>query len=275
MKQPHSTEISPPNQPIPMKNNPARWVEFGAVMGGTFLIFLVLDRSASWLGSLRGEAGLLVCALVIATSLLVERLFFKTRIRQAVQRLGLGYPTPQVIGVTLLASLGLLAFFPLFSLVTGAAVSLRSDWMWLALGLFAQHGLAEELLFRGFAFGHLRRGRTFWRAAWLSLIPFVAVHLLLLNSLSLPLALTSISLAVASSLPLAYLFDRGRRTIWGPALLHFAIHVIKLVNISEAFYTSAALAWMVVCAVVPYLVFAFPPIFFTPDRSADSEEGPA
>jgi membrane protease YdiL (CAAX protease family) len=211
---------------------------------------------------------LLVCALVIVATLVVERLLFKTGLRQAARRLGLGYPNPRVMAVALLVCLILLAFFPLFSLVTGAPVTVRSDWLWLVLGLFAQHGLAEELLFRGFTFGHLREGRTFWRAAWLSLVPFVAVHLLLLTSLSLPLALASISLAVASSLPFAYLFDRGYRTIWAPALLHFAVHTIKLVNIPEAFYTPAAVAWMVLCAVVPYLVFALPQRFFTPGQRA-------
>lgn len=237
--------------------------EFSYVLVGTFLIWLVLDRAAAWLGSLRGEAGLLVCALVVATTLLVERLLFKTGPWQAIQELGLRYPDPRALGVALLVSLGLFVFFPLFSLVTGAQVSLRSDWLWLAFGLFAQHGLAEELLFRGFTFGHLREGRTFWQAAFLSLVPFVAVHLLLLTSLSLPLALASIGLAVASSLPLAYLFDCGYRTIWAPALVHFAVHAIKLVNIADASYTPAALAWIVACAVVPYLVFAFPRRFFT------------
>ena len=46
-------------------------------------------------------------------------------------------------------------------------------------GLFAQAGIAEELLFRGYLFGHLREGRSFWRAALLSMPPFLAVHLLL------------------------------------------------------------------------------------------------
>jgi hypothetical protein len=84
-----------------------------------------------------------------------------------------------------------------------------------------------------------------------------------LTTLSLPLALASISLAIASSLPLAYLFDCGHRTIWAPALLHFTMHAIKLVNIPEVFYTPAALAWMAICALVPYLIFAFPQSFFT------------
>jgi membrane protease YdiL (CAAX protease family) len=39
--------------------------------------------------------------------------------------------------------------------------------------------VAEEVLFRGYLFGHLRRGRSFWRAAVLSMLPFVCVHLLL------------------------------------------------------------------------------------------------
>ena len=104
---------------------------------------------------------------------------------------------------------------------------------------------------------------------WWPWVPFVAVHLLLLTSLSLPIALASISLAVASSLPFAYLFDRGHRTIWAPALLHFVVHAIKLVNIPDAFYTPVVLAWMATCAMVPYLVFAFPQRFFTPDQRAD------
>jgi membrane protease YdiL (CAAX protease family) len=224
----------------------------------------VFDRTATWLGSTRGAAGLLVCALVFVTTLLVERLLFKTGVRRAAQRLGLGYPDSRAMGLALLISLVLLAFYPLFSLVTGAQVSLRGDWLWLALGLFAQHGLAEELLFRGFAFGHLREGRGFWRATWLSMVPFVTVHLLLLTSLSLPLALASIGLAIASSLPLAFLFDRAHQTIWAPALVHFAIHTIKLVDIPEALYTPAALAWMAICVAVPYLVFAFPQRLLTP-----------
>jgi membrane protease YdiL (CAAX protease family) len=183
----HPLESSPPSEHVPERDYLQRWQELGYIVVGTFLIWLVFDRAATWLGSLRGEAGLLVCALVIIATLLVERLLFKTGLRQVVERLGLGYPNLRAMRVALLVSLILLAFFPLFSLVSGVQVSLQSDWLWLAFGLFAQHGLAAELLFRGFTFGHLRAGHTFWRATWLSLVPFVAVHLLLLTSLSLPL----------------------------------------------------------------------------------------
>jgi hypothetical protein len=39
-------------------------------------------------------------------------------------------------------------------------------------------------------------------------------------------------------------------------------------KIPDAFFIPAALAWMVVCAVIPYLVFALPNRFFASDRRA-------
>jgi membrane protease YdiL (CAAX protease family) len=68
-------------------------------------------------------------------------------------------------------------FFPLFARATATPLAARDGWPLLLPGLFAQGGIAEECLFRGYLFGHLRRERSFWRAAWLSVPPFVAVHL--------------------------------------------------------------------------------------------------
>jgi hypothetical protein len=78
----HSIESPQPIEQI-QETGRQQWgrKEFGYVLAGTFLIWLVLDRSAAWLGSLRGEAGLWVCALVIVTTLLVERVLFKTSIQ--------------------------------------------------------------------------------------------------------------------------------------------------------------------------------------------------
>jgi membrane protease YdiL (CAAX protease family) len=49
-------------------------------------------------------------------------------------------------------------------LASGNDLPLRSGWLWLAVGLFAYHGLAEELAWRGYAFRRLRQGRTFGAA---------------------------------------------------------------------------------------------------------------
>jgi len=56
------------------------------------------------------------------------------------------------------------------------SIRLRSDALMLALGMFAQGGIAEEVVFRGFLFRRLRITRTFWRAACLAAVPFVIVH---------------------------------------------------------------------------------------------------
>ena len=71
-----------------------------------------------------------------------------------------------------------------------------------------------------------------------------------------PVALAAILLSIVISFPLAYLFELGGHTVWGPALLHFVIQatvkVIVLPNPAESF----ALVWMIASAVVPLLVFA-------------------
>lgn len=237
---------------------------FGIVVAGFVVIWVVLDRSATWLDSNVGEAGVLVCALVIVTALAVERLLFGKGARRALRRLGFGWPNGRAILVGLLVALAMIAFYPAFSFITGAQVSLRDGWLLMALGLFTQHGIAEETLFRGYLFRHLREGRAFWRAAFLSLVPFVAVHLLLLVHLDFSVAVASILVAIATAFPLAYMFERDNNTICAPALIHGAAHSIKLVSNPDGVFPTAALIWLVVVAVVPYLVFAFPKRFFEP-----------
>ena len=112
-------------------------------------------------------------------------------------------------------------FFPLFARATATPIAARDGWPLLLPGLLAQGGIAEECLFRGYLFGHLRRERSFWRAAWLSVPPFVAVHLLLFTYMPVPVAAAATLLSLVMSFPLARLYDLGGGTIWAPALLHF------------------------------------------------------
>ena len=114
-------------------------------------------------------------------------------------------------------------------------------WMALIPGLFAQAGIAEEVLFRAYLFGNLRIGRTFWQAARLSMLPFVAVHLVLFALMPWPVALAAVLLSMVIAFPMARLFELGGSTIF-----------IVLPE-DSAFLL---LAWMVASAVVPMLVFA-------------------
>jgi membrane protease YdiL (CAAX protease family) len=234
----------------------ARSSEYLKLTAGFAIIYLVLDRSATWTNSLYGEYGLLICTLVLATALLVERWLFGRTPRRALGALGLGRPSGRGLLAALLASLPLLAYFPILALVSGQPLTLRDGWLWIAVGVLLQGGIAEELLWRGYLFRQLRATRGFWRAAAIAMIYMVAQHVLLLWQLPLPIAIAALVVALLSSFPLAHLFEAGGNTIWAPALLHCVIQgALKVVVVPEAYLLPAQLGWMAASVVVPYLAF--------------------
>jgi membrane protease YdiL (CAAX protease family) len=156
----------------------------------------------------------------------------------------------------LLVSLALLAYFPIVTLVTGQALALRDGWLWIALGVLLQGGVAEELLWRGYLFRHLRATRPFWRAAALAMIFMVAQHTLLLWQLPLPIALAALVVALFSSFPFAHLFEVSGNTVWAPALLHCVIQgALKVIVVPDTYFLQVQLGWMAVSVVLPYLAF--------------------
>ena len=206
---------------------------------GLVLVFGLFHGTASILASDRGQAGLFIGALVVTATLVVERVLFRKR---------------AVVAAFAIGSLLLFVIF-MFVHVRSASFAFFPGWFSLVGGLFAQAGVAEETLFRGYLFGQVRLGRTFWRAAVLSMLPFVAVHLFLFLTMSWPLALASVLLAVVISFPLAHLFELGGRTIWAPAILHFVIQgAVKVVIVSDGGDTLFPLVWMLASALLPLLV---------------------
>jgi membrane protease YdiL (CAAX protease family) len=237
--------MRPSTRPIP-------WI---ALFGSVAVIFLLLHGSAAGLGSLRGEAGLAVALLVVPACLAAQRVFGSASLAAAARDIGLGGPTGRSLAVALGISLLLLAAIPIFAWLTGARATSYPGWPLLLPGLFAQGGIAEETLFRGLLFGNLRRQHPFWKAAWLSAGPFVAVHLLLFTTMSWPVALAATLLAWITSFPLAHLYELGNRTIWAPALVHFTIQgAVKVVELPGA-EVPFPMVWLAVCAVVPWGVF--------------------
>jgi hypothetical protein len=133
-------------------------------------------------------------------------------------------------------------------------LAVTSGWIWMLPGLFAQAGIAEEALFRGFLYGHLRHGRSFWSAAALSTLPFMIVHLYLFATMTWPVALVALFLSALISFPLAHLYEISGRTIWAPALVHFVVQVaLKVVTIAED--SALPLAWILASASVPFAAF--------------------
>lgn len=233
--------------------------EWGRVILGVVVVFALFHGSALALDSDRGQAGLTIGALVVLATIAAERILFRQTVQGSVSLVGLGRPTVRGLlaaaatcTVLLLVPAGMLAS-------TGAAFSFYPAWIGLLPGLFAQAGIAEEVLFRGFLFRHVRRGRSFWRSATLSSLPFVAVHLITVIALPWPVAVAAVALAAIVSFPLAYLFELCGNTIWAPALVHFVIQAaIKVLVVPGEVGQLLPLVWIGASAALPWLAFLIP-----------------
>lgn len=227
------------------------------VLAAFALAWAVLDRTATWTGSVLGEAGLLVGAAAVGAAWLGDAVVLRHPWRGSLRELGFRAPARRALLPTAAAAAILLAYFPAFAAATGTPLALRPGALALVPGLFAQGGVGEETVFRGLLYGHLRQTRPFWRAAALSTIPFVAVHLLAFATLPWPVAAASLALSAIVAFPLARLFDLGGASVWPPALLHFVVQgAVKLVVVPDDRLAPLAVGWMAASAVVPWMVFA-------------------
>lgn len=253
--------VGRPTQTLPQYRK-----KFVTVLAGFVILFVLLDQTPSLLASYDLTTGfLLASAVLVAAAVGSDMLLFGRALPSAWRNLGFGRPEARTLLVTTLVGVLVMGFFPAFSWVTGASFALPDRWLWVLIGLFAVHGIAEEVLFRGFAFHNLRAGRTFGRAASLSVLLFAVAHLYLLTYMPVTLALFATVLSLASAYPLAYLFERGNNTIWAPAVLHTQVHAISFFVVSEAFLTTAAIAWMILWIVSVSLIYAFRERLFGPD----------
>lgn len=230
----------------------ARWWR---LLFGLALAYVLFDMVAARLGSDRGQAGLAVGVLVVTATLLLERWLLGEPFADAARRFG--PPTARGIVAALSATTLLALVVPAYVSFTGRRVEMYPDWMALIPGLFAQAGIAEEALFRGYLFDHVRRGRAFWRAVALAAGPFVLVHLILFARMPWTIALASVLLAAIVTVPLAFAYELGGRTIWAPALVHFAIQGIVKIIVVEGSAATFPLVWIAASAILPFAVFAF------------------
>ena len=229
------------------------------LLTGLIVIFAIFHLLATALGSTRGEWGVVIGAVVVLACIAAERVLFGQPPGVAARALGLGRPARRGIMAAGAVSLLMLAVIPIHAFANGARIEMYPGWPALLPGLFAQAGIAEETLFRGYLFRRMRVGRTFWRAAALSTIPFVAVHLLIFLTQPWMIAAASVALAAIIALPLAHLFEIGGRTIWAPAIVHFVVQgAIKVVIVPGDAGGTLPLVWMVAAAVVPFVVFVVP-----------------
>lgn len=145
---------------------------------GFVLIYGSLEGTARLLNdALRPQNAFLITGVVLIVALVVEMSLFKEGWQAALLALGVGWSNWRALAVALLLAALQLAAYPLITWLTGYHWTLPANWGWTMVGIFALHGIAEEVLYRGFLFGYLRQGRTFWQAAWLAVILFTLSHL--------------------------------------------------------------------------------------------------
>jgi membrane protease YdiL (CAAX protease family) len=229
------------------------------VLAGFIPLFLILQYGPVLLLPLLGSPWhvLVPAAVMLGLALGFERWFFGNRPRQGLRQLGYGRPGWRAVIVALLLTAIMLLFFPVLSQVSGMRLSLNPDWLPTLIGIIAFNGLAEETLFRGYAFGHLRQNSSFLRAGFISLLLFAGAHLFLFLGNPFIVALAATLVAVTSAFPMAHLFERGRGTLWAPVIVHAGTHAIRLVDIPDGLYITAVTAWLGMQIFLPLLVFAF------------------
>lgn len=200
-----------------------------------------------------GRYGVPILAVVLVVAVVVERLLGDTGPGGVLRGLGLGRPDLRTMIVAAGVAVLLQAVYPLVTTLTGAAITLKPGWPLLLVGIFAFHGLAEELVWRGYAFRRLRTGRSF-RAAVLATMPLVAAtHLPVIVSSGLTVGIAAMLVAAVTSLPLAHLFELGRGTVWAPAVVHTAIDSFKLVTMPDDARLTFSLALAGISLSVPLL----------------------
>jgi membrane protease YdiL (CAAX protease family) len=247
-----------------------------SILIGCAMMFVILELGVTWLAALLDQtwAALIVTAVTVLVAVLFEKQAFKHGATQSLRAIGYGKPNPRAILVAAMIGLLMLGFFPIFSLVTGAQITLKANWLWILVGAIALNGIGEETLFRGYVFGGLRReaGLSFRQAGFISMIIFVAVDLLLFVGYPFFVGLLGTLIAVAAAFPMAYLFERGNKTIWAPVVLHVATHTIRLVNVSETQYFTAVGIWLLLQIGMVFLVYLFLNNLLK-SQSQDEEQG--
>jgi membrane protease YdiL (CAAX protease family) len=124
------------------------------------------------------------------------------------------------------------------------------------VGVVLVNGIAEEVIHRGFVFRHLRRDRTFAKAALLSATIFAAQHLYLIGTVGWTAGVASVLLAALLTFPLAFMFEHGGQSMVGPAILHTSANAPVLVlNLPGEFIAAALVPHMGVILLSLYLVF--------------------
>ena len=167
--------------------------------------------------------------------------------------LGLGRPHRQAVVLAGLVGGVYLMVLLLGANRLGVALEVRENWPTVLVGVLLFHGLAEELVWRGYAFARLRDHHSFAESVWWS-VPLIALtHAPIVATDGWLVGALATLTAAITCWPMAYLWERGGRTVWAPALLHGLIGTWQLFERSNTLAFSMLV--MAASITVPLLVF--------------------
>ena len=213
-----------------------------------------------WLPPLLRQLALFVWG--VGMIVVAERMLFSDTLAQALRSVGFVRAPGLTAVVAVFASLPMWFFLPLLARTNGIGVDVRPEWAMGLVGVVLVNGITEEVIHRGFVFGHLRGARSFAAAATISAIVFAAQHLYIILSTGLIPGVASVVLAALLAFPLAFAYERGGHSIVGPAILHTSSNApVMLFALPTDFMTSALVPHMGVTLGSMYLVFVLQPVF--------------
>ena len=207
-------------------------------------------------GSSGIDYGIVTAVALGLSALLVETKLLGAPLASAPRQLGLGRPGGRSLLAASVVAAIVVAPVAAYVAIADADVELRAGWPLLLVGLVAYHGIAEELIWRGYAYGQLRRTRPF-RAAILATTPLIAAtHVPVMLESGVAVGVVAIVIAAVTCLPLGYLYELGGRTIWAAAIVHAAIDAFKLLDdpASAPGLTAVVALAGLVC---PFAIFAW------------------
>jgi membrane protease YdiL (CAAX protease family) len=213
---------------------------------GFGVLYVVLAGLAE-LGA-SGWHGVVILAAVLVVVLVVDRVLGGPALASV-----LGRPSVGTVMVAVVVAALVQGVYPLAAALSGASFRLRPGWPVLLVGVLAFHGVAEELVWRGYAFRRLREGHSFGKAVLLTMPLLAATHVPVILSAGLTVGLAAMLVAAVTSLPLAYLFELGGGTLWAPALLHAGIDTFKIVDVPDSARLTFSLTLAAVSLTVPLL----------------------
>jgi membrane protease YdiL (CAAX protease family) len=198
--------------------------------------------------------------LAIVFTVGVEMAAQREGLTAALKRLGVSRFNGKSVWLAMLITSPLILFFPAVAAMTSEPLTLVSYWPWLVVSIALTNGISEETMFRGLIFGHMRKTRTFWRAALISTAYFAGVHVPLIAFNGWLIGGISILVAVPTSFLFAYLYEQGDNTIWGSAVAHTIINTMGMLFLfsDETTMVSGPLYLVLTIVVaVPFMVSAY------------------